>query len=150
MAENKPEKLVISSAAFQHKGTIPPTYTCDENGINPPLRIDGIPEDTVTLALIMEDPDAPKGTFDHWLQWNIPRTNMIKENSIPGISGINSAGKTGYHGPCPPSGSHRYYFYVFALDAELDLQAGSDKKTLQEAIKPHIIAEGSIMGRYQR
>jgi len=150
MQEIKTGTLTISSTAFPHEGNIPSKYTCEGEGINPSLRIDGIPENTVTLALIMEDPDAPRGTFDHWLMWNISPDNQIMENSVPGISGTNGAGKTGYHGPCPPSGTHRYYFHLFALDAALDLEAGSDKKTLQVAMKPHILAKGSIMGRYQR
>jgi Raf kinase inhibitor-like YbhB/YbcL family protein len=150
MENIKTGTLVISSPAFQHEGDIPSKYTCDGEGINPPLQIEKIPENTVSLAIIMEDPDAPKGTFDHWLLWNISPGSHIMENSIPGISGTNSADKTGYHGPCPPSGSHRYYFYVFALDAELDLEAGAGKRKLQEAMRPHVLAKGSIMGRYQR
>src|SRR6187401_2745228 len=125
--------LAISSTSFQHEGIIPPKYTCDGEGINPSLLIDRLPEETKTLAIIMEDPDAPKGTFDHWLLWNISPISEIKENSIPGISGINGAGKTGYFGPCPPSGTHRYYFHVFALDATLDLKAGANKKILEQA-----------------
>lgn len=142
--------LIIASPAFNNEGEIPSKYTCDGEDINPPLQIDEIPKEAVTLALIAEDPDAPKGTFDHWLVWNINPNSTIDENSIPGISGNNSAGKTGYHGPCPPKGSHRYYFTVFALDASLDLPAHADKKALQEAMQPHIIAKGSIMGRYER
>ncbi|HMK25909.1 MAG TPA: YbhB/YbcL family Raf kinase inhibitor-like protein [Chitinophagaceae bacterium] len=150
MEDIKTRTLVIASAAFRHEGIIPSVYTCDGKGINPPLEIDHIPVETQTLAIIMEDPDAPNGTYDHWLLWNISPIYHIRENSIPGISGTNSAGKTGYHGPCPPSGSHRYYFYVFALDTKLDLEAGADKKALQEAMEPHILAKGILMGRYQR
>jgi Raf kinase inhibitor-like YbhB/YbcL family protein len=150
MEDIKTGTLVISSAAFRHEGIIPSVYTCDGKGINPPLEIDHIPQETQTLAIIMEDPDAPGETFDHWLLWNISPIYHITENSVPGISGTNSAGKTGYHGPCPPSGSHRYYFYVFALDTKLDLEAGADKKALQEAMEPHILAKGILMGHYQR
>jgi len=150
MATNSAENLIISSSVFQNEGLIPSKYTCEGEKINPPLMIDQIPEDAKTLAIIMEDPDAPNGTFDHWLVWNIPPTNNIKENSIPGISGINSAGKTGYYSPCPPSGSHRYYFHVFALDQPLDLMAGENKNKLKEVMEPHILAKGSLMGRYQR
>lgn len=149
MEEIKTETLTISSV-FQHEGAIPSKFTCDGGNFNPPLNIERIPEGTQTLAIIMEDPDAPKGTYDHWLVWNISPKSPILENSVPGISGTNSAGKTGYHGPCPPSGSHRYYFHVFALDAKLNLEAGADKKALQEAMEPHILAKGVIMGRYQR
>lgn len=150
MAASETGNLTISSSAFENEGKIPSKYTCDGEEINPPLKIAGIPDGTQALAVIVEDPDAPKGTFDHWIMWNIPPRGIIKENTIPGISGHNSAGKTGYHGPCPPSGSHRYYFHVFALDTELDIKAGSEKKVLQQAMEPHILAKGSLMGRYER
>ena len=150
MATKKPGSLIISSSAFENEGSIPAKYTCEGEEINPPLHVDNIPDDTQTLAIIVEDPDAPKGTFDHWLVWNIPPEGSIEENRIPGISGINGAGKTGYYGPCPPSGSHRYYFHVFALDKSLDVEAGIRKGALQKAMEPHILAKGSFMGRYQR
>jgi len=143
-------KLIVSSSAFTEGGDIPSLYTCDGQGINPPLQIGQIPEDAVTLALIMEDPDAPNGTFDHWLVWNIERTATIQEGRNPGINGTNSAGKTGYIGPCPPSGSHRYYFHVYALDAHVKLAAGANKQGLMDAMESHILAEGSIMGRYKK
>jgi hypothetical protein len=100
--------------------------------------------------LIVEDPDAPNGVFDHWLVWNIRPASNINEDSLPGISGDNSAGKSGYHPPCPPNGSHRYYFHVFALDTALDILAGSKKKLLLQEMEGHVIAKGSLMGRYQR
>lgn len=150
MANSQAEELIISSPAFRNEGNIPSKYTCDGEGINPPLTVDNIPEGTQTLAVITEDPDAPRGIFDHWLVWNIPPESIIEEGRTPGISGKNGAGKTGYHGPCPPSGSHRYYFYVFALDSNLQLEAGADKKSLQSAMEPHILAKGGLMGRYQR
>jgi Raf kinase inhibitor-like YbhB/YbcL family protein len=143
-------KLIVSSPAFQAEGEIPSKYTCEGEDVNPPLQIGQIPEDAVTLALIMEDPDAPGGTFDHWLVWNIERTSSIREATNPGINGLNSGGKTGYHGPCPPRGSHRYYFHVFALDAHLHLRPGMNKQELKEAMASHILAEGSIMGRYRK
>jgi Raf kinase inhibitor-like YbhB/YbcL family protein len=150
MTNKKPGSLIISSSAFENEGNIPAKYTCEGEEINPPLHVDNIPDGTQTLAIIVEDPDAPKGTFDHWLVWNIPPESIIEENRIPGISGKNSAGKTGYHGPCPPSGYHRYYFHVFALDSSLNLQAGSDKRTLQAAMEPHVLAKGSVMGKYKK
>lgn len=142
--------LHVSSAAFPNEGLIPPRYTCEGEGINPPLEIDGIPEGTQTLAIVAEDPDAPKGVFDHWLAWNIPPERIIEENRVPGISGTNSAGKTGYHPPCPPSGSHRYYFHVFALNSSLAIEPGADKQTLLKAMEPHLLAKGTLMGRYER
>lgn len=143
-------ELKISSPAFQNEGEIPSKYTCDGDGINPQLHIENIPEGTNTLALIVEDPDAPNGVFDHWLVWNIRPVSKINEHSLPGTSGDNSAGKSGYHPPCPPSGSHRYIFKVYALDTTLDLLAGSKKHDLQVAMEGHVIAEGSLTGRYQR
>jgi Raf kinase inhibitor-like YbhB/YbcL family protein len=150
MPNKEIRNLTISSSAFNNEGDIPAKYTCEGEKINPPLQINEIPEEAISLALIVEDPDAPKGTFDHWLVWNIDPKSTIDENTNPGISGNNSSGKTGYYSPCPPSGSHRYYFHVFALNKRLDLTAGVDKKALQEAMQSHIIAKGSLMGRYQK
>jgi Raf kinase inhibitor-like YbhB/YbcL family protein len=142
--------LTVRSIAFSHNGHIPSKYTCEGENINPPLEISNIHEDAKTLAIIMEDPDAPKGVFDHWLVWNISPNEAISEKMNPGISGTNSFGKTGYGGPCPPSGSHRYYFKVYALDTELELPASADKKALKEAMKGHIVAEGELMAHYQK
>lgn len=144
------ERLKISSTAFDHDGVIPSRYTCEGEEVNPPLQIDKIPAGTKTLAIIMEDPDAPNGTFDHWVVWNIPPTSLIGGDSVPGECGKNGSGKTGYYGPCPPSGEHRYYFYVYALDEELKLESGADKAALQQAMEGHILAEGVLMGRYQK
>jgi len=144
------ETLEITSNAFVEGASIPSKYTCEGEETNPPLKVGNMPEDTRTLAIIVEDPDAPGRTYDHWLAWNIRPDTGIQEHRIVGMSGKNSAGKTGYHGPCPPSGSHRYYFHVFALDTELDLPVGSDKSSLQKAMQPHILAKGTLMGRYER
>src|SRR6185503_10473075 len=103
-----------------------------------------------TLALIMEDPDAPRGIFVHWLLWDLAPHNSIVEKTHEGISGKNDFGKIGYGGPCPPSGTHRYYFRVFALDNSPDLQTGADKDTLLGAMKGHIIAKGELMGLYSK
>jgi Raf kinase inhibitor-like YbhB/YbcL family protein len=142
--------LRVYSTVFSHKGHIPSEYTCDGRDINPPLEISDYPEGTKTLALIMEDPDAPRGVFDHWLVWNISPNEAIAEQANPGISGTNDFGKTGYGGPCPPSGVHRYFFKVYALDTQLDLMAGANKTSLLEAMNGHILAEGEMMGLYQR
>lgn len=142
--------LTVKSTAFSHNGHIPPLYTCEGEDINPPLEIQNIPEGTKTLAIIMDDPDAPRGVFDHWLLWNISPNEAIAERSAPGTSGTNSFGKSGYGGPCPPSGTHRYFFKVFALDAELDLVAGTGKKELLKAMEGHILSEAEIMGLYQK
>ena len=142
--------LKITSSAFDNEGDIPAKYTCDGEGINPPLHIETIPEYAKTLALIVEDPDAPNGPFYHWVVWNIDPVTDIKEGSNPGTSGDNSAGKSGYHPACPPSSSHRYYFHVFALNASLNLLAGSKKQDLQTAMEGHIMGKGTLMGRYER
>ncbi|WP_276502299.1 YbhB/YbcL family Raf kinase inhibitor-like protein [Terrimonas pollutisoli] len=143
-------KLKVYSTVFSHNGHIPPEYTCDGKNINPPIEVDNIPEGTKTLALIMEDPDAPRQTFDHWVVWNISPTEAITEESVPGISGTNSFGHTGYGGPCPPSGAHRYFFRVYALDKKLDLMAGATKEELLERMHDHILAQGELMGYYQK
>jgi Raf kinase inhibitor-like YbhB/YbcL family protein len=142
--------LRVRSVAFSHGGHIPPKYTCEGENVNPPLEVSDLPENTKTLAVIVEDPDAPRGVYDHWLVWNIPPNEAIAENSSPGISGRNSFGNTGYGGPCPPSGSHRYFFKVYALDGDLEIGAGSDKSALQEAMKNHVLASGELMGHYQK
>jgi len=142
--------LRVRSVAFSHGGHIPPKYTCEGENVNPPLEVSDLPQNTKTLALIVEDPDAPRGVYDHWLVWNIPPNEAIGENSRPGFSGKNSFGNTGYGGPCPPSGSHRYFFKVYALDSDLDIGAGSGKSTLQEAMKDHVLATGELMGHYQK
>lgn len=142
--------LNVRSVAFSQGGHIPKKYTCEGDDVNPPLEISNLPVETKTLALIVEDPDAPHGTFDHWIAWNIRPNESIAENSLPGINGTNGFGKTGYGGPCPPSGSHRYFFKVYALDVQLDLLAGSNKKALQQAMKGHILAKGELMAHYKK
>jgi Raf kinase inhibitor-like YbhB/YbcL family protein len=142
--------LSISSPSFKHEGLIPRTYTCEGSNINPPLVIEGIPEETRSLALIVEDPDAPGGTFDHWLIWNIPPVKVIPENSRAGLEGMNSKGELGYTGPCPPSGSHRYFFKVYAVNILLDTQKGATKEKLEFALKNHTISEGEMIGLYKK
>jgi len=146
----KTQTLTVRSIEFSQDGHIPKKYSCDGENINPPLEISNIPEEAQTLALIVEDPDAPRGTFYHWLVWNIPPNESIAEGYVPGISGKNSFGKTGYGGPCPPSGEHRYFFKFYALDTELDLQADADKDILEQAMHGHIIAQGELMGKYRK
>ena len=143
-------QIQIISTVFSHKGHIPPQYTCEGDNFNPPLTFRNIPENTKTLALIMEDPDAPKAVFDHWIVWNIPTNEAIAERNNAGISGTNSFGKTGYGGPCPPTGVHRYFFRVYALDCELDLSAGAIKQDLLNAMEGHVLASGELMGLYQK
>src|ERR1051326_2842006 len=110
--------LNISSTAFSNGGHLPAKYTCEGENISPPLTIKNIPREAKSLALIMEDPDAVFGTFDHWLMWNIPPHEEIEENTFPGIQGENSSGTNSYYGPCPPNGVHTYQFKLYALDAD--------------------------------
>lgn len=145
-------KMKITSSAFQHAGSIPSKFTCDGDNKNPPLQIAEIPSGAKSLALVVDDPDAPSGLFTHWVVWNISaQTNAITEGSAPkGVQGTNDFGKSGYGGPCPPSGTHRYSFKVFALDRELDLPSGSKRSQLDAAMKGHILAQGELMGRYAK
>ena len=147
--------IIVRSPAFNNEELIPSKYTCDEENISPPLAIDNIPENTVSLVLMMDDPDATNGeTWDHWIAFNIPKDNTrIGEGDEPkGVSGNNSWNKTDYGGPCPPvgSGAHRYFFKVYALDSSLRLQKGATKHEIEEAMKGHIISTGELMGKYKR
>jgi Raf kinase inhibitor-like YbhB/YbcL family protein len=145
------KELKIKSSAFEHNGSIPRKYTCDGEDVNPPLTIEDIPEGTHSLALIMDDPDAPMGTWDHWVVWNIPPSSKeIRENSVPGVEGMNDFRKHSYGGPCPPGGTHRYFFKVYALNTTLNIGANSRKKDLEKAMQDHILAKGELIGRYSR
>ena len=147
------KKIMISSRAFAPGGNIPAQFTCKGADQSPPLQLEGTPANAKSLVLILDDPDAPSGTFNHWLMWNIaPATKQIAEASIPSgaIQGENDFGKMGYGGPCPPSGVHRYFFRVFALDRKLDLGAGAKRSGLDRAMKGHIIGSGALMGRFGR
>jgi Raf kinase inhibitor-like YbhB/YbcL family protein len=144
--------MKVTSSAFQEGGSIPSKFTCDGGDTSPPLQIADIPSGAKSLVLIADDPDAPSGLFTHWAVWNIsPQTSSIVEGSAPkGVQGANDFGKSGYGGPCPPSGTHRYYFKVFALDRELDLRSGAKRSQLDAAMKGHVIAQGELIGRYAR
>ncbi|MFH1148644.1 MAG: YbhB/YbcL family Raf kinase inhibitor-like protein [Pseudomonadota bacterium] len=147
------EKVSISTPAFENKGKIPEKYTCDGSDVSPPLVIGNVPAETKSLALIADDPDAPMGTWVHWVVWNIDaKTREIKEDSIPGggVQGTNSFGKHDYGGPCPPSGTHRYFFKIYALDTYLNLKSNAEKRDLEQAMKGHILQEDRIIGLYKR
>lgn len=145
-------KMKITSSAFSAGGNIPSKFTCDGSDTNPALQIEGVPAEAKSLVLIVDDPDAPVGLFTHWLVWNIdPKATAFSEGNAPaGTQGTNDFGKSGYGGPCPPSGTHRYFFKVFALDRQLDLAAGAKRKQVDAAIKGHVIAQGELMARYSR
>jgi Raf kinase inhibitor-like YbhB/YbcL family protein len=144
--------MKITSSAFQQGAEIPSKFSCDGANTSPPLQISDVPSGAKTLVLIVDDPDAPSGLFTHWMVWNVsPQTSTIAEGNAPkGVHGTNDFGKSGYGGPCPPSGTHRYYFKVFALDRELDLPSGSKRSQLDTAMKSHVVAQGELMGRYAR
>lgn len=145
--------MKITSAAFSHNGNIPSKYTCDGKNVNPPLMFEGVPSGVKSLALIMDDPDAPSGMFVHWVLWSIaPDTKEIAEDTAPkgAAQGITDFRRPGYGGPCPPSGTHRYFFKLYALDAALDLRKSAGKADLEKAMKGHILAEAEIIGLYKR
>ena len=142
--------LSISSPEFGPKDFIPSRYTCEGENINPPLTIENIPQETKSLALIVDDADAPGGTFTHWLVWNINPGKTIAENSVPGIQGNNNFGTNNYKGPCPPTGTHRYFFKVYALDKMLDLEENARLKALEKAMRDHVIGYGELVGVYRK
>lgn len=141
----------VTSPVFKEGQEIPSRYTCDGENINPPILFNNVPESAISLVIIMEDPDAPNGTFDHWLVWNISANiNQVTEDFVPGVEGKNSFGEYRYGGPCPPGGPHRYFFNVYALDIPLDLPIETKKKELKKAMEGHVLAEGHLMGRYTK
>jgi Raf kinase inhibitor-like YbhB/YbcL family protein len=144
------QNIKVFSNAFESNGTISKKYTCSGENINPSLEFEGIPEEADSLVLILDDPDAPMKTFTHWIVWNIEPVAKIEEDSIPGVEGMNDFRKIGYGGPCPPSGTHRYFFRVYALDKRLDLKAGASRKELESEMIGHIITEGELMGKCSR
>ena len=148
--EKEADNMELTSTAFRNNGFIPKTYTCDGEDISPSLVIKGIPPDAKSLALIVDDPDAPAGTWVHWVVFNIPITLEIKENSVPGIQGVNDSRQLGYGGPCPPSGVHRYFFKIYALDTLLNLKEGITKGALEKAMQPHILDKAELVGLYKR
>jgi len=159
-AEEGGKQIRVTSPAFKDGDMIPRKHTCDGEDLSPPLQFGGVPSGAKSLVLICDDPDAPVGTWTHWVLFNLPPdTKMVAEKiaaaaKLPNgaVHGHNSWGgrKIGYGGPCPPSGTHRYYFKVYALDVKLDLPSGTTKKHLTKAMKGHIIGEGGLMGTYKR
>ena len=143
----------VTSSAFQEGGAIPEKFSKNGQNVSPELRIEGTPAEAKSLVLIADDPDAPVGLFTHWLAWNIdPKISLIAEGSAPSgaVQGKNDFGEVGYGGPQPPSGTHRYYFKVFALDRTLDLKPAAKRHDLDVAMKGHVIAQGQVMGRYSK
>lgn len=150
--------IKIESPAFKEGEMIPQKYTCDGENISPPLNWTEIPQETKSFALICDDPDAPMGTWVHWVVYNIPAEIKELPEGVPperelrqgGIQGMNDFRKIGYGGPCPPGGTHRYFFKIYALNRKLNLQPGATKELLEEAMNGHILDQGSLMGKYSR
>ncbi len=147
--------MKLTSFQFDNNSSIPEKYTCEGQDINPPLEISEIPEGTKSLVLIMDDPDVPKhlredGVWDHWIKFNIPPVvSVIAEGEEPqGVSGRGTSGNLKYHGPCPPDREHRYFFKIYALDAELKLTEGASKKEVQKAMENHVLEETVLIGLY--
>ncbi len=146
-------KLKVTSPAFGNNKTIPSKYGCDGSNVNPAVKIENVPPGAKSLALIFDDKDAPRGTYVHWVLWNIdPSVREIHENSVPegAIQGANDFKENAYGGPCPPTRLHKYALFVYALDVRLNLEPKSGKVDLEKAMKGHIIAQGQLMGVYKR
>ena len=144
-------EMTLTSTVFDHEGLIPVLYSCDGSDISPPLALAGVLETAVSLALVMDDPDAPVGVWDHWVVYDIAIGAAISEEVADlGTPGQNSWGRTGYGGPCPPGGIHRYIFTVYALDSELGLESGATKEQVLAAISDHVLAEATLLGNYGR
>lgn len=154
-----PLDITVESTAFTESHDIPTRFTCDGDDVSPPLSWSEPPPGTQSLVLIVEDPDAPGGTWDHWVLFNVPASIRLLPEGVPadpfpsgmGTHGSNSWHRLGYGGPCPPpSSTHRYYFHLYALDIVLDVEAGSTKKDIEQGMQDHILAAGSLMARYGR
>ena len=151
-------EIKITSSAFEEGGLIPAKYTCDGADVSPPLQWDAVPEGTKSIALICDDPDAPMGTWVHWVLFNLPSDakelaeNIPAEETLPNGAkqGVNDFGRIGYGGPCPPGGTHRYFFKIYALDTEVGLEAGADKRRLLKTMEGHILEQGQLIGKYKR
>lgn len=148
-----PKNMKLTSTAFIHNQNIPSKYTCDAENVNPGLQISEVPEGAKSLALIVDDPDAPVGDWVHWVVFNIdPATSEIAENNVPSgaTQGMNDFKKVNYGGPCPPSGTHRYFFKLYALDTTLNLGAEATKADIEQAMEGHILDNAELVGLYQR
>ena len=143
-------KMKLTSPEFENNSFIPGKYTCQGDDINPTLTIENIPQGAKGLALIVDDPDAPMGTWVHWVVYDIPIISRIDEGTIPGKQGLNDFRKRDYGGPCPPSGTHRYFFKIYALDKMLNLKEGVSKKNLEKSMEGHILDKAELIGLYKK
>ena len=147
---SKAMAMELKSPEFKNNEYIPKKFTCHGENINPALIAEGLSAGTKSLAIIVDDPDAPGGNWVHWVMFDIPVVSKIEENSSPGKQGINDSGRIRYDGPCPPSGTHRYFFKLYALDIELNLKEGVSKADLEKAMAGHILAKAELIGLYKR
>ena len=150
--------IEVTSTAFENEGMIPARYTCDGADVSPPISLSGVPEGARSIALICDDPDAPAGTWVHWVVYDLSPDIKDLPEAVPpdktvlggAKQGLNDFRKIGYGGPCPPGGTHRYFFKVYALDAALNLKPGATKRELLQSMEGHVLAEGQLIGRYRR
>lgn len=150
--------IKLTSTAFKEGELIPRQYTCDGVNVSPSLEWSGAPKTARTLVIIADDPDAPAGTWVHWVLYNLPADNIGMVENLPatdelragGFQGKNDFGKIGYGGPCPPSGTHRYFFKIYALDSQLSLKAGATKAEVEKSMEGHVVSQGQLMGMYRR
>lgn len=146
-------QIIISSSIFSEGGDIPLEYTCDGDDLSPPLAWSGVPVEAQSLVLIVDDPDAPIGTFVHWVLYDLPSDTKSLPEGVEGVGteGLNDFRDLGYKGPCPPKGpAHRYFFKIYALDEPINLKPGATKSEVEEAMQGHILAEGQLIGKYRR
>ena len=152
------EKIDLKSSVFSEGGNIPAEYTCDGKDMSPPLAWSGVPQNAQSLAIIADDPDAPIGDWVHWVVYDLPSVvtgfpahiPSVERLSMGGMQGRTDFGRIGYGGPCPPRGIHRYFFKIYALDTFLNGRPGMTKKELLQAMQGHVLAEGQLMGKYER
>ena len=142
--------MKLTSPEFEHNKFNPKKFTCLGQDVSPALNIKDMPKEAQSLVLMVDDPDAPVGTWVHWVVYDIPVTPIIREGSIPGTQGINDFNKVNYGGPCPPSGTHRYFFKLFALDTKLNLPPGKTKAQIEKAIEGHILRKDELIGLFKR
>ena len=150
--------FTLESPAYNNNKVLPSRFACGSEGVSPPLTLEDLPKNAKTVAFILEDPDAPRGTYTHWIMWNWPVSETEIPDALPAqpkvdggaIQGTGSSGKVGYNPPCPPSGTHRYYLKAYALDSTLNLPSSSNKQALLAAMQGHIIGQGMLMGTYHK
>ncbi len=151
-------EIKLTSSAFEDGGMIPSKYTCDGDDVSPPLNWDNVPEEVRSIALICDDPDAPMGTWVHWVLFNLPAGARELSENVPADNtladgarqGLTDFGRVGYGGPCPPGGTHRYFFKIYALDVQVELASTARKQDLLGAMEGHILAQGQLVGKYKR